>query len=322
MLDEAEKVSLNNIWVYGVGGVGGYFGGKMAYAVARQGLASRKVFFIARGRHLEEILKKGLTLNASDQTGMICKPELATGNAAELPPPDLCLICVKSYDLDRVVERLAGMIKDETVLIPLLNGVDIHERVRSLLHRGTVLPACVYVGTHIEKAGVVTQKGGDGTILCGPDPDVPVFAPGAVIQFFRDVGIRLVWQNDPYKAIWEKYIFIASFGLVTALFRETLGEVLSDQMARELVRGIMTEIVSLARQRGIDLAEDIVDISLKKALGFPYETKTSFQRDVETKGGRHEGDLFGATIFRIGRALDIETPVTRSVYEKLLRTIE
>ena len=314
-------MKINNIWVYGVGGVGGYFGGKIACAVAAREPSPRKVFFIARGPHLEEIQKEGLILNTSIQTGMICKPEQATDNVDELPAPDLCLICVKSYDLDHVVRKLTDKIKDKTVVIPLLNGVDIYERVRSILCRGVVLPACVYVGTHIEEPGVVTQKGGDGTILCGADPAVPGLDYAPIVDFFRESGISFEWRDDPYKAIWEKYIFIASFSLVTALFRKTLGEVFKDQASRELVRGIMTEIVLLARRKGIELAEDIVDSSLAKAGNFPFETKTSFQRDVETKGSRNEADLFGGAIIRAGKTLGIETPVTRSVYVRLRRAV-
>jgi len=90
---------------------------------------------------------------------------------------------------------------------------------------------------------------------------------------------------------------------------------------RELVRGIMTEIVLLARKKGMELAEDVVDSSLAKAGSFPFETKTSFQRDVETKGSRNEADLFGGTIIRSGKTLGVETPITRSVYAKLQRTL-
>ncbi len=314
-------MSLNNIWVYGVGGVGGYFGGKIALAVGKHGPSSRKVFFIARGRHLEEIQKRGLTLNTSDQMGMICKPERATENADELPAPDLCLICVKSYDLDQVVRKLADRIKDETIILPLLNGVDIYERARGILPRGVVLPACVYVGTHIEDPGVVTQKGGDGAILCGADPEAGQLDYTPLIEFFHEAGIRFEWRDHPYTAIWEKYIFIASFGLVAALFRKTLGEVFSDQALRELVRGIMNEVALLARKKGVDLPEDVVDSSLAKAKSFPFETKTSFQRDVETKGSRNEADLFGGTIIRTGKTLGVDTPITRSIYEQLQRAV-
>jgi 2-dehydropantoate 2-reductase len=306
-----------NIWIYGVGGVGGYFGGKIAHAIEHMGLSEKRVFFIARGRHLEEIQKNGLTLNTSDRSGIICRPERATDTIDGLPAPDLCLVCVKSYDLPDVVQALTPKINDETVVMPLLNGVDICERIRDILDKGIVLPACVYVGTHIDKPGVVSQKGGDGIILCGADPQRPGFAPGTLIAFFGEVGIRFEWRDDPRKAIWEKYLFIASFGLVTVLSGKTLGGVFADDSLRALVRGIMNEIVSIAKKKGIDLAEDVVAVSLARAGNFPFDAKTSFQRDVETRGGRNEGDLFGGTIIKMGGALGVETPITRSVYERI-----
>jgi len=305
------------IWVYGVGGVGGYFGGKIAHAIEQMRLFEKRVFFIARGRHLEEIQKNGLTLNTSGQGAIVCRPERATDSIEGLPAPDLCLVCVKSYDLPDVVRALIRRIKDETVVMPLLNGVDICERIRDILDKGIVLPACVYVGTHIEEPGVVSQKGGDGIILCGADPQRPGFVPGPFIHFFEEVGIRLEWREDPYKAIWEKYLFIASFGLVTVLSGKTLGGVFADEALRALVRGIMNEIVAIARKKGVDLAEDAIAVSLARAGNFPFEAKTSFQRDVETRGVRNEGDLFGGTIIRMGGALGIDTPITQSVYERI-----
>jgi 2-dehydropantoate 2-reductase len=309
------------IWVYGVGGVGGYFGGKIARAIEEKGWPEKKVYFIARGRHLEEIRKNGLILNTSDETGIVCRPHLATDTVDELPPPDLCLVCVKSYDLHDVTQALTLTIKDDTIILPLLNGVDIYERVRAVVERGIVVPACVYVGTHIEKPGVVTQKGGDGVILCGADPQRPGGARDLLTRVFGDAGIRFEWHDDPYRAIWEKYLFIASFGLVTALSGKPLGMVVSDDGLRTLARGIMQEIVDIAARRGILLAEDVIDISIARAADFPFETRTSYQRDVETKGDRNEGDLFGGTIIRMGSAAGVATPITKSVYETIQRSV-
>ncbi len=309
------------IWVYGVGGVGGYFGGKIAHAIEEGRLAGKEVFFIARGLHLQEIKRHGLVLNTSSETGVVCRPHRATDRVDELPAPDLCLVCVKSYDLDGAMQALARKIKDDTVVVPLLNGVDIYERIRGVVERGIVLPACVYVGTHIEKPGVVTQRGGDGIILCGADPQRPDAAPHSLTGVFGEAGISFEWREDPYRAIWEKYLFIASFGLVTAMSGKPLGMVLSDDGLRALVRAIMQEIAEIAARKGIRLAEDAIDASMAKAADFPSETRTSYQRDVETRGARNEGDLFGGTILRMGKAFGVDTPVTKSVYGAILNSL-
>lgn len=308
---------MNDIWIYGVGGVGGYFGGKLAYSIEHNHETGKRVFFIARGEHLNAIKRDGLILNTAEQDGIRCIPFQATDRIEAMPDPDLCLLCVKSYDLDSTVRSLAGKVKDKTIVIPLLNGIDIHERVRTILKAGIVLPACAYVGTHIEKPGIVTQKGAPGIILCGNDFAFKNFNHEPLITLFNDGNIRFNWVDDPFPAIWEKFIFIAAFGLVTAYSEKTIGEVTVDPELQGLVEKIMDEIVAIAGKKGISLPSGIVETSLGKANNFPFETKTSYQRDIETKGKRNEGDLFGGTIIRVGKELGVPTPTTQNIYKKI-----
>jgi 2-dehydropantoate 2-reductase len=245
-------------------------------------------------------------------------PTRATDNIEELPSPDLCFLCVKSYDLDAVCDALNGHIKPETVVVPLLNGVDIYERVRRVLTNGITLPACIYVGTHIERPGVVTQQGGESKILMGKDPKYPDFYPEEVLQFLQEAAISFQWFENPLPAIWEKYLFIAGFGLVSAASGKTLGQIIEDAESKRLVVGIMEEIFLISKQKYVALPDDIVAVSVVKASNFPPETKTSYQRDVERKAQRNEGDLFGATVIRMGKETGVPTPVTESVCKKLL----
>jgi 2-dehydropantoate 2-reductase len=315
--DKENVYSLNDIWIYGVGGVGGYFGGKLAYSIERNHVTGRRVFFIARGEHLKTIKQSGLTLNTTEQDGVRCIPHQAADRIETVPEPDLCLLCVKSYDLDSTVQSLTGKIKDKTIVIPLLNGIDIHERVRTILKAGIVLPACAYVGTHIEKPGTVTQKGAPGVILCGKDPAFKNFNHEPLIALFTGANIKINWVDDPFPAIWEKFIFIAAFGLVTAYSEKTLGTVAGDCELRGLVEKIMGEIVAIAEKKGASLPAGIVEASIGKAKNFPFETKTSYQRDIEAKGKRNEGDLFGGTIIRMGKELGVPTTITESIYREI-----
>jgi len=107
-------------------------------------------------------------------------------------------------------------------------------------------------------------------------------------------------------------VFIAGYGLVTAYTAKTFGEILSDSKLKELVRKVMEEIAAIAKKKGVPLAD-----SLQTGSNFPPETKTSFQRDVEAKGKRHEGDLFGGIIIRLGKELGVPTPVTESIYANI-----
>jgi 2-dehydropantoate 2-reductase len=316
-MDLTNVSTLQEIWIYGVGGVGGYFGGKIAYEATTHPEAAPRVSFIARGDHFLSIHRRGLILNTAETDGVICVPYRITDRPETLPEPDLCLLCVKSYDLDEALRKLSTKMKEGTIIISLLNGVDIYERVRNVLRKGIVLPACAYVGTHIEEAGVVTQKGAPGIILVGKDPAFPGFDPGPLLTLFTNADIKLTWVEDPFPAIWEKFIFIAAFGLVTAYSDKTLGGVAADPELRGLVEKIMGEILAIAKQKEISLPPGIVEISIAKANNFPYETKTSYQRDIEAKGRLNEGDLFGGTIIRMGQDEKIPTPVTQRIYESI-----
>jgi len=186
-----------NIAVLGIGGVGGYFGGKLTQLL-KDG-KDLSVYFIARNQHLNEIQRNGLLLDTDDGQ-MICMPTLATDKISELPKLDLCLICVKSYDLDNILIQLKSKIKDETMILPLLNGVDICKRIRSLIKNGVVFPSCVYVGTHIEKPGKVTQRGGAGIINFGKDPQNDYVNP-LLFELLDKSHIKYNWTEDPYVEI-------------------------------------------------------------------------------------------------------------------------
>jgi 2-dehydropantoate 2-reductase len=310
---KSEHARISNIVTVGIGGVGGYFGGLLARHYRGSKVTTT---FIARGAQLRAIRENGLVLNTAEQSGLVCRPDQATDAIEQLDAPDLCLVCVKGYDLDQVSRQLAPLVTAGTVLMPLLNGVDICERIRRRVNSGIVLPACVYVSASIDRPGVVTQKGMAGLLICGRDPDHPEYDPSAVASFIEQGGISVRYAEDAYPAIWEKYLFIASFGLVTAWADRPFGAVLQDTELHGLVRAIMEEIRAVAAKKGVGLGEGIIQSSLEKAENFPFETKTSYQRDVE-KGARNEGDLFGGTIVRLGKELGVPTPVTRRLYREI-----
>lgn len=306
---------IKNIAIIGVGGVGGYFGGKLC--AANKENSGQNISFIARGTHLDEIRNKGLTLNTSDEGKFICRPSIASNDLNELPDPDLCVICVKGFDLEAALIKLKSKIKPHTIVLPLLNGVDIYSRIREILTDGIVLPACVYVGTHIEKPGVVTQKGGACKILMGKDPAHAQFRPEELFSIFNEANIKYEWFDDVYPQIWQKYIFIASFGLVTACFDKTIGEVMESRELSSYAKSVISETVSLAKQQNIVLPSGIEESSFNKAKNFPHETKTSFQRDFERLNKKDERELFGGTVIRLCKDEKIDCPVTEKLYEML-----
>ena len=303
--------------VLGVGGVGGYFGGRMAAAVAEGRGRGWAVHFIARGAHLAALQEGGLTLDAAGER-IVCKPASAVGTLAEAPVADVVLLCVKGYHLDGAARQIAGHCRASTVIVPLLNGVDIAERVHRMAPVGSVLPACALVGTYLERPGLVKQVGDPGRVFLGPDPRRPGHAPDAFLRLLEASSIDYRWSDDPRPAIWEKFLFISAFGLVTATSRKTVGEVLADGGEMSDVIGIMGEVLEIAACEGVDMPADAHEAALAKARAFPFATRTSLQRDVEA-GRRNEGDLFGGAILRLGERYGIATPYTRRISAKLPR---
>ncbi len=306
-----------NVCVVGVGGVGGYFGEKLAHAFSSKPDSSVNIFFVARGMHLEAIKQNGLVLKSPEFGSITCRPMLATERINDLPEIDIFLITVKGYDLMDVATSIRDQIKQNTVILPPLNGADIQERLRNKIKTGIILPACVYLSARIEEPGVVVHIGKPGKIIFGRDPEHPDYTPDELFRLFEKSSIDYEWKDDANPAIWEKYIFIASFGLISARYNRPLGEILEEPSLKEEVIGIMNEIYSIALKRNIRLPDGVVDLSLKKAGMFPRDTQTSLQRDIHQKKGKSELELFGGTIIDLGKKLGLPTPTAKKIYREL-----
>jgi len=308
--------TIKSVCVYGIGGVGGYFGGRIAHEISK-GNCAIQVYFIGRGEHLKAIQQHGLNL-ITDKEGFICFPNIATDNIRHIPTPDLYLLCVKGYDLNNAVASIAKNISADTIVLPLLNGVDIYERIRINLQKAIVSPACVYVSSSIEKPGTIRQRGPEGHIIFGKDPRYLNYNYEYLVEFFNEMGISSTWHDNPYPAIWEKYIIITAFSLMTAYSGKTIGGVFADEKLKRMTENIMKEVVLVGKRKNIDFRQDVVEKTLQKAKDFPYETKTSFQRDYEKGNTRNEGDIFGGTLIRLAKEHNISIPTITKVYKELM----
>ena len=194
--------------------------------------------------------------------------------------------------------------------------MDVPKRIRKVIQKGYVYPACVYVGTHIEKPGVVTQSGGSCTIILGKDEEQADQKPDWLMTLMDEASIRYQWHEQCSMEIWKKFLFIAAYGLMTSAYHKTIGQVYEDDMLKGKTLEIMREIVRVGHKEGVLLTEENVSEALEKAKAFPYETKTSFQRDYE-KGGRDERELFGGTMLKLADDYQMALPTIKQVYSLL-----
>jgi 2-dehydropantoate 2-reductase len=300
------------IAVFGVGGVGGYFGGKIALKYA--GSPGHQVVFMARGAHLAAIRKGGLLLKTVEGEFRVT-PDLATDDPAAVGPCDLLLVCVKEYALEEAAVQFAPLLHEKTIVLPLLNGVDIAERLRAILPSGTVLSGCVYISAFIEAPGVVRQAGGSCQLFFGPD-DGQAENCRPLEKFLKEAGIKAELSAAIAVPLWTKYLFVSPMAGVTSLMGLCFGDVMADEKGRGMVRGLMAEIERLAAAKGIALPADSVDRGIATVERFPHATRSSMQLDYE-KGGRTEMELFIGYAVRTGRTLGIPVPLHEEIYAKL-----
>ena len=300
------------IAVMGLGGVGGYFGGKIARRYV--GSPEHRVIFVARGAHLAAIREKGLAVTAVEGD-FTARPDLATDRPAEAGPCDLVFFSVKEYDLEAAAAAIVPLLHEKTVVLPVLNGVDIAERLRSILPRGQVLSGCVYISAFIEAPGAVRQVGGTCQLIFGPD-DGKAEPYGPLEAVFKEAGIKAELSAEIAVHLWSKYLFVSPMAGVTSRSGKNFGEIMADGQERARVLGLMEEIVKLARAKGVALPADCVASAIGKVERFPPATKSSLQLDY-AKGGRNELELFMGYAVRAGRSLGVPVPLHEELYAAL-----
>ena len=222
-----------HIVIIGLGGVGGYFGFKINQN--NETNKQHQISFIARGKTYQTVKEKGLTLLSSEHKNSITTPNAIYQSISKIKSPDLVFICVKEYDLENVCSQLSKVITKNTVLLPMMNGADIYDRIRKVLPENIILPSCVYVASHIKEKGIVEHKGKTGQLIFGKDPKHSFEDIDWILNLIEKSNINFDFKESSQVDIWTKFIFIASFGLVTAKHNSSIGDVCSIGLQREEV---------------------------------------------------------------------------------------
>ncbi|MGQ9722556.1 MAG: ketopantoate reductase family protein [Candidatus Jordarchaeum sp.] len=301
------------IAVIGLGGVGGYFGGKLAlkYALTKE----HDIYFIVRGKHLAETKRNGLKV-ISPGGDFTAIPTIATDNPKDLGSLEVVFFCVKTYDLENAALQLVNNIAEKTVVITLLNGVDNAERLRTMLPKGIVLNGLVYISSYIEAPGVIRHLGGPCRLIFGPE-NGNIENYQYIEDFLRNADINAELTNDITVQVWTKFIFVGPLAGITSLLQKSFGSIMGDEKSKEMLEGMMKEVESVAKKKGIALPQNIVPLLLEKVGHFPPETKTSMQMDFE-KGKKTEVESLIGYVVKSGKELGIKTPLHQKLYNELL----
>lgn len=295
------------IAVLAAGGIGGYFGGLLARA-------GEDVAFVARGAHLEAIRQRGLTVRSVEGDFTVRAP--AAADPAELGPADLVLFAVKAYDTEAAAALLPPLLGPDAPVLTLQNGIEHVEQIGVHVGPERVLAGSVHLAVQIAAPGVIRHTAGAGKIVFGEPQGAPTDRVRRVAAAFARAGISHETSGDMRFVLWDKLLFIAGVGGVTALARSGIGPLLASAEGVELLRASLREVVEVARAQGVDLGPDAMERVLKFASHFPADWRSSLARDLEA-GRRLEAEALNGAVVRLGRARGVPTPVNQAILTSL-----
>ncbi len=307
------------ILVFGIGGVGGYFGGHIAKTY--QNDPSVEVIFVARGDHLKAIKDHGLSVVTPEESYVV-HPDHVTDDCSTIGPVDLVMLCTKSYHLQASVEAIKPALGPKSYVLPLLNGVHIHELVEQQLPKANVLQGCVYVNAYKTNPGEVTQKSVVQKMIFGKND-----ATENEKQFMDRLNtlleatdINLVYTEDALKEIWTKYAFISSTSAITCLTDKTFGAFREDAEDMEKVSSLIKEIIALGQAKGINITDALLEKQLGLIQKFPPETITSMQLDMRN-GFKTEVETMVGYVPSESKKYNVSAPVSSSIYAELRKKL-
>ena len=286
------KAEDKKIAVIGIGGVGGYIAAMLAKAYPH-------VTMVARGARGESIRKNGLVLHSDYKGEIVARPERVVP-VREMGQQDYIFICVKNYSLEDVCESIRDMVTEDTVIIPVMNGVDPGEKIRRLIGKGTVVDSLIYTVAFSNADFSVSQQD-TFTWLC--------------------IGIKDAdkkQQGDIEVEIWRKYILNCAFNVMTAFYDNTIGELRSDPVKAQQYETLVWEAASVGREKGVALTDEHINEVIHKFRHVHADNATSsLQRDFRIRRKQTELETFSGYIVQEAKRLGVSIPLSEKMYQGL-----
>jgi 2-dehydropantoate 2-reductase len=296
--------------VFGAGGVGGYFGGRLAQA-------GHSVAFLARGAHLAAMSRDGLAVEsvAGDFT---VRPVEATADPSEIGPVEAVLVCVKAWQVRDAARALGPLLGAATFVVPLQNGVEAADELAEAIGPERVLGGLCKIMSLVAAPGRIRHAGITPRIEFGErDGRGSARVAGLRDAFAGTEGVSVGIPADIAVALWEKFLFIAPVSAVGAVTRMPAGAFRAVPETRHLLEQAMWEIVALARARGVALEDQAVERTLAYVDGLPAEGTASMQRDV-LEGRPSELDYQVGAVVRLAAPAGVPVPASTFLYASLL----
>jgi 2-dehydropantoate 2-reductase len=295
--------------VFGAGGVGGYFGARLAQA-------GEEVTFIARGKHLDAIREHGLRVD-SVQGDFVLSPAQATDDSAQVGAVDMVLLGVKTWQVSEVTQAVRPLVGPETVVVPLLNGVEAPAQLAHELGAKHIVGGLAKIISFIAGPGHIRHVGAEPYIAIGELDKRSSERTERIRKAFQKSGVSAEIPPDIEVALWEKFLFVVSWGGVGAVTDAPIGVLRSVPETRWMLEQSMTEILAVARARDIALENDTVRNTMAFVDTLPENGTTSMQRDI-MEGNPSELNFWNGAVVRLGQEVAVATPLNTFIYSSLL----
>lgn len=297
------------IAIIGAGGVGGYFGGRLAHGGA-------DVVFIARGATLGAMRSRGLRVDSIKGDFVIDRPKV-TDNPATAGKVDAVFVTVKTWQIAAAAESIKPIIGDETMVIPLENGIDAPDQLAAVLGPDHVLGGLCGIVSFIASPGHIRHIGAEPFVMFGELDNRRTTRVEQLRDECLRAGVQADIPSNIHHALWSKFVFIAPMSGIGAATRVPIGVWRSMPETRELATRAIREIADLALARGVDLGAEAIERTLSRFDGLTPDATSSLQRDI-IDGKPSELDAQLGAVVRLGRAAGVPTPVCETLLALLL----
>jgi 2-dehydropantoate 2-reductase len=297
------------IAVIGAGGVGGYFGGKLAHG-------GSDIVFLVRGAALDALRTDGLRVDSINGDFVIERPNV-TDDPSTAGKVDAIFVTVKTWQIAEAAESIKPMLGDDTVVIPLENGIDAPDQLAAILGREHVLGGLCGIVSFIAAPGHVRHIGADPFIMFGELDNRRTARAERLREECMRAGVQADIPSDIHHALWSKFVFIAAMSGIGAATRAPIGIWRSMSETRDLAARAIREIASVARARGVDLGAEVVERTMGRFDGLTPDATSSLQRDIMA-GKPSELDAQLGAVVRLGRESGVPVPVCDTLLTLLL----
>ena len=295
------------ILIVGAGGIGGYFGGRLLEK-------GEDVTFLVREKRKQELVVNGLMVESVHGDMKLQPNVLLSGESAD--PFDVILLSTKSYHLQGAIEDIQPYVLENTMILPLLNGIAHIDTLIKEFGTEKVLGGLCFIETTLDEHGNVVQTSPVHDLVYGERSGETTDRILELQSAFNGTKTNFRLSETIEQEMWHKYLFITTLSGVTSLFRSPVGPIQDQKYAISTIKSLLQEVTSVMRSVDAPLADKIEDVQLNKILQLGANMKSSLQRDME-KGLQTEVEHFFGYLLQIANKENLSTPVMDAIYANL-----